>query len=215
MRNFSFKGRLGVEAVGNIAGCCISTLTKWRPRYLGESRKCWSCGTTLKTVGADDYDTREFTGMMNEVHKEGPHNSPVLAALWFFKEKFPEKEDVLFWLKDRDLPAHANHVDDMAWCSTIKEVLPDTEHYLWCAPGVMAVVGLAKMDTGGMASGGMMNPTQGGYPEDENEDEFSDEEDESVESVLEEEKGCEEKASVMANFEKSLKVIIEKSTKGI
>lgn len=74
-----WEGRLGVEVMGKMNGCCIGTITKWRPQVIGEKKTCSYCNSYLKTIRAGEVLSPVFTGGILEHHRdvEEPRKSVV------------------------------------------------------------------------------------------------------------------------------------------
>ena len=171
MSELRLEGRLGVELIKSLRGCCVDSILAWRPHVIGEKNKCLFCENPMKTVRAGDAAVPEWTGMLNETHVEREAPEFSVAELWFSEKRFSDASAVEKWCGERGMSGLSiEKSDGMAYKVPVAEIVPDTERVLWAAPGVVALVGLAKMATGDMAGGGMLNPLQGGVKE---EDEMS------------------------------------------
>ena len=65
-----WEGRLGVEAIGRMGGCCAQRILKWRPQMIGQRTSCAFCGTVMKTVRAGEAEAPAYTGGLNEHLRE-------------------------------------------------------------------------------------------------------------------------------------------------
>ena len=174
-----WSGRLGVEVVGKVSGCCIKSILKWNPRMLGTKAVCLNCNSTLKAVRAGDDLAIESSGGVNDFRKtEAPE--VVIGGLFFDAEKYASEEDVADWLKDREVdePDCVTKMGDEAFYAPIENLADGTHRYVKVGMGVVAEVGLldkhAAVVAGGgqgsmatpsptgtsMATGGMVDPAQ-------------------------------------------------------
>jgi hypothetical protein len=172
MSELRLEGRLGVELIQPLRGCCVDSILAWRPQVIGEKHKCLFCDNPMKTVRAGEAAPPEWTGMLNETHmdREAPEFS--VAELWFSEKRFDDPTVVERWCDERGMSdASVVKTDGMAYKVSLGEIVQDTDRAVWAAPGVIALIGLAKMDTGSLATGGMLHPLQqgGGKKEDEEE----------------------------------------------
>lgn len=179
-----WEGRLGVELVGEMGGCCARAILKWRPQVIGQRHSCAYCGATMKTVRAGEGPPRDFRGTLNETRIEAQAPDLVVGGLFFSSEKFASPERANAWMADRDIAAKAELLDMHAHYALVKRLAPDTARAVWAAPGVIAEVGVAEgavaekqgaAATGGgqasmhspgittvsMAAGGTAHPAQG------------------------------------------------------
>lgn len=176
MSELRLEGKLGVELINPLRGCCVDSILAWRPQTIGEKHKCLFCDNPMKTVRAGEAAPPEWTGMLNETHKEKPASEFSVSELWFSEKRFGDPTEVEQWCEERGLqPPSVDKADSMAYKISLGEIVPDTERAVWVAPGVVALVGLSKMDTGSLAGGGMLNPLQGGTKEKKEEEEESSE----------------------------------------
>lgn len=173
-----WEGRLGIEAVGRMGGCCAQTMLKWRPQMIGQRNSCAYCGTVMKAVRAGEAEAPAYTGGLNEHLRERATPELVLGGLYFESGKFPTTEKADEWMDDRDILAKAEELDMHAHYAPIERLLPETVRAVWAAPGVIAEIGVAEKQvaTGGgqasmhspgltttsMASGGTSHPAQQG-----------------------------------------------------
>ena len=167
MSALNLQGRLGVEAINPIRGCCIESLSKWVPRMSGEKTECLYCANIFKTVCAVDTVGKDFTGMLNECKNEPEKRTEAAESLWFTEKKFPSPEAVKDWCAERGIGLKSLARDEFAFVGKCSDVLGGTEKVLWAAPGVFAVIGVEKVDTGDLMSGGMLSPAQGVQTEEE------------------------------------------------
>ena len=168
MSELHLEGKLGVELIKPLQGCCVDSILAWRPQVIGEKRKCLFCDNPMKTVRAGDAAPPEWSGMLNETHAEQEAPEFSVAELWFSEKRFADSLAVEKWCGERGMEGiPVEKVDGMAYKIPLAEIIQDTERVVWAAPGVVALVGLAKMDTGSLAGGGMLNPLQGGVKEED------------------------------------------------
>jgi len=163
----SFNGKLGVEMITTLKGCCVDTILAWRPQLIGQKARCLYCDNPLKSVRAGEIAAPEWTGMLNECSKEIAAPDLVFGEIWFSKKRFADAGTVSVWCSERGVESGLGiSQDDMAFKVKTAEVVPGTERVLWAAPGVVAVAGVAKqaMGMGDMAAAGVMAPAQGAKP---------------------------------------------------
>lgn len=175
-----WEGRLGVEAIGRMGGCCAQTILKWRPQMIGQRHSCLYCNTVMKTVRAGETDAPNYTGGLNEHLREVEAPELVLGGLFFESGKFASLESADEWMNDRDIVSKAEPLDMHAHYAPIERLLPDTVRTVWAAPGVLAEIGVTEkqgavavgggqasmnapgITTTSMAAGGTSHPTQQG-----------------------------------------------------
>lgn len=185
MSELRLDGRLGVEMVSPMKGCCVDSILAWRPQVIGEKNKCIFCDNPMKTVRAGEAAAPEWTGMLNETRKDCEDPEFVVAELWFSEKRFNDPLAVEKWCEERGIDGQkVSSEDRMAYRIALKEIVRDTERAVWAAPGVVALLGLVKtekMNTGDMAGGGLLNPLQqGGGKKEEEEEESSETEEDKV-----------------------------------
>jgi len=174
-----WEGRLGVEVIGKMQGCCVDTIAKWRPGYEGSRRTCSYCDVTMKTVRAGATAEPEFTGMMGEQYVERSAPELVIGGLYFAKAKFPDIQSVASWMEDRDITGRPTEIDMHAHYLPMERLAASTVKAIWVAPGVVGEIGVTEkqasaatgagqasqhapsITTASMASGGTANPKQG------------------------------------------------------
>jgi hypothetical protein len=178
MDNNPWKGRLGIEVMGKMAGCCVETIAKWRPSMIGLKRECTYCNSFMKTIRATEVLAPVYTGGMLEHHKEVKEPDLALGGLYFASSRFPDSESVERWMGERDLEGHVSKVDEHASFVALGDALfGDSVRLVWVAPGVVGEIGVSEKQvaTGGgqasmsspgitttsMASGGTAHPHQG------------------------------------------------------
>jgi hypothetical protein len=175
----SWAGRLGIEIVGKMKGCCAKAILKWRPQTIGQKTACTYCGSFLKTIRAGEVLTHLYTGWMGEEKAAAACEEPeiVIGGLYFSSEKFPTEQTVKNWMAEREINSDAViEADDHAFYVPLERLLPESVRAVWVAPGVVGEIGVAKqVATGGgqasmsspgmtvasMASGGLLYPAQG------------------------------------------------------
>jgi hypothetical protein len=173
-----WEGRLGVEVIGRMGGCCAQVMLKWRPQMLGQRNSCSYCGTVMKTVQAGAAEAPTYTGGLNEHHRVQKTPELVLGGLYFDTVKFTTAEKADEWMDDRDIVAKAESLDMHAHYAPIERLLSESVRAVWAGPGVIAEVGIAEKQvaTGGgqasmhspgitttsMAAGGTSHPQQQG-----------------------------------------------------
>ena len=174
-----WAGRLGIEIVGKMKGCCAKAILKWRPQTIGQKTACTYCGSFLKTVRAGEVLTHLYTGWMGEEKAAAACDEPeiVIGGLYFSSEKFPTEQKVKSWMAEREINADSViEPDEHAFYVPLERLLPESVRAVWVAPGVVGEIGVAKqVATGGgqasmsspgmtvasMASGGLLYPAQG------------------------------------------------------
>ena len=208
MSELRLEGRLGVEIINPLKGCCVDSMLAWRPQVIGEKNKCLFCDNPMKTVRAGEAVAPNWTGMLNETKLLKEPDSFCIGSLFFSEKRFRDKMSVDQWCKERGMDGVAiEKLDDMAYVVRLAEVVPDTERILWAAPGVVAAAGVSKIDTGALASGGMLNPLQQGLPE-ESPGTTEDSKDEKPKRTQERACACPMVGKQMELFEKSLDSIV-------
>lgn len=178
MEKNPWTGRLGIEVIGKMAGCCIETIAKWRPQMIGLKRECSYCNSFMKTIRAGEVLSPVFTGGMLEHHVEVEEPELSIGGLYFSSSKFPTEKMVERWMADRDMEGEISKIDEHAFFLPVGEPLfADSIRMVWVAPGVVGEVGVSEKQvaTGGgqasmsspgitttsMASGGELFPAQG------------------------------------------------------
>lgn len=174
-----WEGRLGIEVIGKMLGCCVGTIIKWRPQYIGQRQTCGYCNSSMKTIRAGEMEgDQNFTGALNECRIERAAPNLVLGGLYFQATRFPDLSLVERWLEDRDVAGQVQAFDQHAHYVPIERLQPVTVRAIWVAPGVVGEVGIAEKDgmpaqggqasmhspgisTVGMMSGGTLHPSQG------------------------------------------------------
>lgn len=173
-----WEGRLGIEVVGDVQGCCVQSMFDWNAQYLGKRIECPICNNALKTVRAGDDLDVVSTGFLSDLRKvEKPDF--ILGGLYFSAEKFAKPGTIEEWFKDRDCgePSDVATFGEEAYYVPIADLDPASVRYVRVAPGVLGEVGLAEKDgptgagqasmsspaitTTSMASGGTLDPAQG------------------------------------------------------
>lgn len=203
MAEFSLKGRLGVEIVGVLKGCCIESLGGWKPRIIGSRGECFYCGTVFKTIRAGDMSNLSWSGGLNETQKSVEDVVMDCGSIWFCTKKFDSPESVLSWCEHRGItPNVLKAPDEMAFQIDLCKLLDGSERIVWADKGVFAVYGvLEKIDTGDIEDSGDLNSYQGPKSDeryDLEEEEVVDEEDTTTPEEVFEEKG------LMAAFDMQL-----------
>jgi len=205
MSELNLDGRLGVETINPVQGCCVDTILEWRPRLTGQKNKCLFCENPMKTIQAGEAVQPQWTGMLNETHIEREAQSFGVASIWFSKKKFSNQSAVKSWCMDKGIGANRIEEDYMSYAVLVGKVVPDTERVLWADKGVVSVFGIEKMESSDMASGGALHPYQAA---DAKKDEKEEEEEES--ESTQEKKTCMDKEATMATFNKSLDALFSK-----
>ena len=195
------KGRLGVEFITPIQGCCVDAILKWRPQVIGQKSSCIFCDNMLKTIRAGEVSDSEWTGMMNETKIERDVPSFSVASMWFSKKKFSCASDAQTWCVEHGINSDNVQEDDASYFVEVNRVIADTERVVWAAPGVVSIFGVSKMNTNDMSSAGMLHSYQSADAKDDKKEEACDES-ETSEEDSEKCEGYSEKA--LAGFEKSL-----------
>jgi hypothetical protein len=105
----SWAGRLGIEIVGKMKGCCAKAILKWRPQTIGQKTACTYCGSFLKTIRAGEVLTHLYTGWMGEEKAAAACEEPeiVIGGLYFSSEKFPTEQTVKNWMAEREINSDA------------------------------------------------------------------------------------------------------------
>ena len=174
-----WEGRLGIELIGKMKGCCARAILKWRPQTIGQKTSCAYCGTMMKTIRAGEVLSHLYTGGMLEEKAASAQEEPeiVIGGLYFSTEKFASQEAVKTWMSERDIASDAViEIDEHAFYVPLERLLPESVRSIWVASGVVGEIGVAKqVATGGgqasmsspgitmasMASGGTAHPAQG------------------------------------------------------
>lgn len=209
---FNLNGRLGIETIRPVQGCCVETMLKWRPNIIGQKSQCLYCDNGFKAIRAAELDNVEWTGMVNETRKEVTVQDLGAAEIWFSKRKFADIGDVMQWCDERAIEVTRQDDSEMAYRVVLGKALPGTERVVWASPGVMSVVGVvSKIDTGDMSAGGQLHPYQG--PNDDKID--VDEDSNSKDTKPEDAKCAKDEATdtidVMKSFEERLNgIFLEK-----
>lgn len=174
-----WAGRLGIEIVGKMKGCCAKAILKWRPQTIGQKTACTYCGSFMKTIRAGEVLTHLFTGWMGEEKAASRCEEPeiLIGGLYFSTDKFPTEAAVKSWMSDREInPESVIEIDDHAFYVPLERLIPESTRAVWVAPGVVGEIGVSKqVATGGgqasmsspgitvasMDSGGLSYPAQG------------------------------------------------------
>lgn len=174
-----WEGRLGIEFIGKMKGCCARAILKWRPQTIGQKTTCSYCGSMMKTIRAGEVLSHLFTGGMLEEKAAAAEEEPeiVIGGLYFSTEKFASQEAVKTWMAEREITSDAViEIDEHAFYVPLERLLPESVRAIWVASGVVGEIGVAKqVATGGgqasmsspgitmasMASGGTAHPAQG------------------------------------------------------
>jgi hypothetical protein len=176
-----WEGRIGVDFVGKMGGCCAATLQAWKPQSPGQRNSCGYCGSTMKTIRAGREEDQSFRGGLNE-HLVGVKKEElVIGGLFFTSDRFASPSHADTWMDDREIAAKAQPLDMHAQYAHLEALRPETTRAIWVAPGVVGQIGVAKQDaaatgagqasmhspgitTTSMATGGTSHPTQSGPP---------------------------------------------------
>lgn len=174
MSDFTLKGRMGVELSTVLKGCCVDSILAWRPALVGQKNRCLYCDNVMKTVRAGEVNLASSAGFVTDLQKSADPEL-IVGEVCFSKKRFPAAADVQEWCAGHEFPAFKNILEEeMVWRVKLASLAPDTSRAVWAATGVVAVLGLEKIDTGNMASGGQVNPSQGA-PADDKKDETTEE----------------------------------------
>lgn len=204
MNGLRLEGRLGVETVNALRGCCAESILGWRPQTIGEKHKCLYCDNPMKTIRAGEHAGPEWVGMLNETHIERAAPEVAVSSIWFSSKRFDALKAER-WCEERGLVGKTpEQVDGSAYRVVLGKTAEDTERAVWAAPGVLAIIGIAKMDTGSLATGGSLNPLQQGAAA---------EEEETTPAPKEEPEAPEEKS--LTGLEKAMKQFSEELQKAI
>jgi len=160
MSELTLNGRLGMETINKARGCCVASMLKWSPRMVGDKHKCMYCDNTLKAIRAGEFSGNLWNGSMNETTKDTTEPPFTVNSIWFLRS-IHTVDSAKSWLSDHGLYKDDLSEDEFAITSEQEEVVPESERFVFADKGVLAVVGVQKMDTGDMGSGGLANPTQG------------------------------------------------------
>lgn len=206
MDELILEGKLGVEMINPLKGCCADSILAWRPLLIGQKQHCLYCDNPMKTVRAGEMGAPECTGMLNETRFQENTSEFGVGEIWFSEKRFDSPAAVELWCKERGLEGTDIVSDGVAYKAALGAIVADTERAVWAAPGVIAVVGLAKIDTGSMVTGGMLHPFQSVDAKKPEKVEEQEETTEDEEAPVGENCGVAEKA--LTGFEKSLDQII-------
>ncbi len=177
-----FAGRLGIDFVGSLRGCCVKTILDWNPRMNGQKVACRICNSPLKSVRAGDDLLVDATGGVNDFRKTDAPDL-IIGGLFFCTEQFPSQRKALDWLDEREVsvPDVVERMGDDAYYVGLETLKEGTARVVRIADGVLAEVGVAATEkdiaavggagqgsgqplgvtTTSMASGGMVDPSQG------------------------------------------------------
>ncbi len=175
-----WEGRLGIELVGKMQGCCVKAILKWRPQMVGQKNSCTYCGSMMKTIRAGEVLSPTFVGWLGEEKSDFNNTEPemVIGGLFFSKDKFATEEIAKTWMADRDIEAEeVIELDDHALYVPMERLMPESVRAIWVAPGVVGEIGISEkqvavgggqasmsspgITTTSMASGGLRDPSQG------------------------------------------------------
>ena len=172
-----WDGRLGIDVVGKMQGCCIDAILKWRPSLVGQKSTCPYCNTMMKTIRAGEVLSSSFNGGINEHKRMVEEPEIVVGSLFFSNKKFASVEAIKTWMEEREVQGDVEELDDHARCVQLERILPESARAVWVAPGVVGEIGVAEktgpaqggqasmsppaITTTSMAGGGTTNPTQG------------------------------------------------------
>jgi regulator of RNase E activity RraB len=174
-----WEGRLGIELVGKMQGCCVKAILKWRPQMIGQKNSCTYCGSMMKTIRAGEVISPTFVGWLGEEKAAASNVEPemVIGGLFFSKDKFASEEAAKTWMADRDIESEeVVELDDHAFYVPLERLLQESVRAIWVAPGVVGEIGVTEkqvavgggqasmsspgITTTSMASGGMVDPSQ-------------------------------------------------------
>jgi hypothetical protein len=161
MSGLRLECRLGIETVNKLQGCCVDSILAWRPQNIGERHKCIFCDNPMKAIRAAELSSQEWSGMLNEAKFEREAQALTASSLWFSGKRFNSTDAVSKWCSDRGMEGSIERTSD-GYRVTVGKSVADTERAVWASPGVLAIFGIAKMDTGSLATGGSLNPLQQG-----------------------------------------------------
>lgn len=179
MADLNLNGRLGVEVLRDLQGCCIDSILAWRPQVIGQKNRCLFCSNPMKSVRAGEVNDDVWTGAILETRKDMVAPTLCFGEIWFSKRRFFDAQDALNWCFKRGLKVtKVEDRDENAFCLKIGEIFSDTARIIWAAPGVAAVVGVMKVDTADLSPGGLLAPSQGGEKEEEENNDDANEKDE-------------------------------------
>jgi hypothetical protein len=173
-----WEGRLGVEFVGKMQGCCASTLQAWKPQSPGQRNSCAYCGSAMKTIRAGQEEDNHYHGGLNEHLLGVKKEELVIGGLFFTSDRFASVENADTWMDDREIAAKAVALDMHSQYAHLEELRPETTRAIWVAPGVVGQIGVSKqgaaatgagqasmhspgITTTSMATGGTAHPDQG------------------------------------------------------
>jgi hypothetical protein len=134
MSELRLEGRLGVETVSPLRGCCVDTMLKWRPQTLGEKRRCMYCENPLKTIRASDAAPAECTGMLNETSIERAEPSFSVSSIWFGKNRFQSESKVNDWCNARGLDSAVVKSDNDTYSIEFANVQAGSERAMALSP---------------------------------------------------------------------------------
>lgn len=148
-------GRLGIEIVGKVNGCCVKSALDWHAPMLGQKTACRICNNVMKMVRAGDDLGTESSGRYNDFKKS---TSPDLAigGLYFATSKFAAVENVLAWMKEREVgePDLIDALGEEAFYAPVDAIKDGSHRLVRIAPGVLAEVGLPSVEKDAVVSQG-------------------------------------------------------------
>jgi hypothetical protein len=120
----------------------------------------------MKTIRAGEAADQEWSGMLNEAKFEREAPKMAVNSLWFSSKKFSGEEAVQRWCEERGMDSKNIERTEGSYKIVVGKTVADTERAVWASPGVVALVGIEKIDTGALAGGGSLNPLQQGAGDD-------------------------------------------------
>lgn len=174
-----FNGRLGIEVVGKMKGCCVESVLDWKPQMLGMKLACRYCNNVMKTIRAGEVISHAFNGGFGRDKSEITEPELCIGGLYFSTKKFAGEEAVKSWMQKRECgePEEIHDIDGRAFYVPVERILPQSLRLIWAGAGVLAELGVSEKQvvTGGgqasmqspgitttsLATGGMNDPSQG------------------------------------------------------
>lgn len=175
-----WDGRLGIEIVGKVRGCCVESALDWRPNMVGQKLACHYCSCTMKTIRAGEVISTAFNGGFGRDKSEVVEPALIIGGLYFSTKKFEGEAQVKSWMKERECgePDEVQNLQDHAFYVPIERVLPQSLRLMWAGAGVLAEIGVSEKSVGpagagqmsmqppgvtttSMASGGLASPAPG------------------------------------------------------
>lgn len=156
----SWDGRLGIEIVGKVKGCCVETILDWRPQMIGQKLACHYCNGFMKTVRAGEVLSQVFNGGFGLDKTEFKEPELSIGGLYFSTKRFENEEQVKSWMQARECgePEEVQNLNGHAFYAPIERVLPQSLRLVFAGAGVLAEIGVSEKDVTGAGQMSMQPP---------------------------------------------------------